>query len=208
MSPNSPPPGLVRRELSPDPIVEFARWFAEAEAEDAIVFAEAVCLSTLGADATPEGRMVLMKGFDKRGFVFYTNLGSAKAASLASHPRAGMTFYWQPLGRQVRIRGAVEPVSSEEADAYFASRPRGSRIGAWASDQSTVLGSRAVLEERVRSLEERFAGRAIPRPPQWSGYRLVPDAVEFWQEGRSRLHDRLAYERDGDGGWTLRRLYP
>lgn len=208
MSPNSPPPGLVRRELSPDPIVEFARWFAAAEAEDAIVFAEAVCLSTLGADATPEGRMVLMKGFDKRGFVFYTNLGSAKAASLAGHPRAGMTFYWQPLGRQVRIRGAVEPVSSEEADAYFASRPRGSRIGAWASDQSTVLGSRAVLEERVRSLEERFAGRAIPRPPHWSGYRLVPDAVEFWQEGRSRLHDRLAYERDGDGGWTLRRLYP
>ena len=208
MSTSPSPLGLSRRELSPDPFGQFERWFAAAEAERAIVFAEAVCLSTLGPGGTPEGRMVLLKGFDARGFVFYTNLGSAKAVSLARHPRAGMTFYWQPLGRQVRIRGAVEPVSSDEADAYFASRPRGSRIGAWASDQSRELESRAALEDRVRSLEQRFADGTVPRPPHWSGYRLVPDAVEFWQEGPSRLHDRFAYERDGGGAWKLRRLYP
>ena len=208
MNPDPPPAGLARRDMSEDPVEQFGRWFAAAEAESAIVFAEAVCLSTLNPDGTPEGRMVLMKGFDGEGFVFYTNLESAKARSLAAHPRAGMTFYWQPLGRQVRIRGAVEPVSPEEADAYFASRPRGSRIGAWASDQSMELESRAALEGRVRSLEDRFAHRGVHRPPNWSGFRIVPEAIEFWQEGSSRLHDRFAYERDGAGGWTLRRLYP
>ena len=208
MNPGPPPAGLARRDMSEDPVEQFALWFAAAEAERAIVFAEAVCLSTLNPDGTPEGRMVLMKGFDEEGFVFYTNLESAKARSLAAHPRAGMTFYWQPLGRQVRIRGAVEPVSPEEADAYFASRPRGSRIGAWASDQSRELESRAALEGRVRSLEDRFAHQGVPRPPHWSGFRIVAEAIEFWQEGSSRLHDRFAYERKGAGGWTLRRLYP
>ena len=199
---------LRRGDLSPDPVEQFARWFAEAEADPRIVFAEAVCLSTLGPGGTPEGRMVLLKHFGARGFVFYTNLESDKALSLTAHPRAGMTFYWQPPGRQVRVRGPVEPVAGAEADAYFASRPRGSRIGAWASDQSRELGSRAALEERVHALRDRFAGREVSRPLHWSGFRIVPAAIEFWQEGGARLHDRFLYERDGAGGWVRRRLYP
>ena len=152
--------------------------------------------------------MVLLKHFDARGFVFYTNLGSAKSRSLEGHARAGMTFYWQPLGRQVRVRGAVEAVSAAEADAYFASRPRGSQLGAWASDQSRVLDSRAALEARLAVVEARYAGGEVPRPPQWSGYRIVPDAIEFWQEGPLRLHDRFEYRCGGAGEWEVRRLYP
>ncbi len=199
---------LRRGGLAPDPVVQFARWFADAEADPRIVFAEAACLSTLGPGDTPEGRMVLLKRFDARGFAFYTNLESAKSRSLGRHPRAGLSFYWQPLGRQVRLRGPVEPVSAAEADAYFASRPRRSRIGAWASDQSRELESRAALEDRVKALEARFAGGEVPRPPHWSGFRVVPDAFEFWQEGEARLHDRFLYERDGPEGWSRRRLYP
>ncbi len=208
MSRESHPSGLALADLASDPLEEFARWFAAAEAEPGIVFAEAVCLSTLGPEDTPEGRMVLLKHFDARGFVFYTNLDSHKGRALSAHPRAGMTFYWQPLRRQVRIRGPVEPVSPGEADAYFASRPRESRIGAWASDQSRELESRAVLEARARELEARFADGDVPRPPNWSGFRIVPEAIEFWQEGRARLHDRFIYERDEAGGWARRRLYP
>lgn len=199
---------LKRDDLSPDPVVQFGRWFTEAEADPRIVFAEAVCLSTLGPGGTPEGRMVLLKHFDERGFVFYTNLESAKSHSLNAHPRAGMTFYWQPLGRQVRVRGAVETVLAAEADDYFASRPRGSRLGAWASDQSRVLASRAALEARLAAVELRHAGGEVPRPPHWSGYRIVPDTIEFWQEGAARLHDRFEYRRGGEGGWEVRRLYP
>ena len=203
-----PDPSLTRGDLSPDPIEQFGRWFEDAAADPRIVFAEAVCLSTLGPGETPEARMVLLKDFDDRGFVFYTNFESEKARSIVAHPRAGMTFYWQPLARQVRIRGAVEEVSPDEADAYFASRPRESRIGAWASDQSRELESRAALEARVAALEERYAGREVPRPPHWSGFRIVPEAIEFWQEGQARLHDRFAYERDDAGRWIRRRLYP
>ena len=199
---------LRRGDLSPDPVEQFGRWFVEAEADPRIVFAEAVCLSTLGPGDTPEGRMVLLKHFDARGFVFYTNLESTKSRSLAAHPRAGMTFYWQPLGRQVRVRGAVEAVSAAEADAYFASRPRGSRLGAWASDQSRELESRASLETRFGALDARYAGGEVPRPPHWSGFRIVPDAIEFWQEGAARLHDRFLYRSVGAGEWEMRRLYP
>lgn len=202
------PHRLANADLAADPVEQFARWFADAEAHPDIVFAEAVCLSTLGPNETPEGRMVLLKHFDGRGFVFYTNLESGKGRSLAGHPRAGMTFYWQPLDRQVRIRGAVEPVSREEADAYFATRPKGSQLGAWASDQSRDLKTRAALEARLRAVEERFTGGGVPRPPHWSGYRIIADAIEFWQEGGSRLHDRFVYERDAAGVWTRRRLYP
>lgn len=205
---SSPSASLRRDDLSPDPVEQFGRWFAEAEADPRIVFAEAVCLSTLGPGDTPEGRMVLLKHFDDRGFVFYTNLESAKSRSLNAHPRAGMTFHWQPLGRQVRVRGAVEAVSAADADAYFAGRPRGSRLGAWASDQSRVLHGRAALEARLAAVEARHAGREVPRPPHWSGYRIVPDAIEFWQEGASRLHDRFEYRRGGAGEWEVRRLYP
>ncbi|MXW18870.1 MAG: pyridoxamine 5'-phosphate oxidase [Gemmatimonadetes bacterium] len=199
---------MKRRDLSPDPVEQFGRWFAEAEAEPRIVFAEAVCLSTLGPGGTPEGRMVLLKHFDERGFVFYTNLESAKSRSLNAHRRAGMTFYWQPLGRQVRVRGEVETVSAAEADDYFASRPRGSQLGAWASDQSRVLASRAALEARLAAVEARHADGEVPRPPHWSGYRIVPDTIEFWQEGAARLHDRFQYRRGRAREWEVRRLYP
>ncbi len=203
-----PGPSLTRGDLSADPVEQFGRWFAEAEADPRIVFAEAVCLSTLGPGDTPEGRMVLLKHFNAHGFVFYTNLESTKSRSLAAHPRAGMTFYWQPLGRQVRVRGAVEAVSAAEADAYFASRPRGSQLGARASDQSRVLESRAALEARLAALEARYAGGEVPRPPHWSGFRVVPDAIELWQEGEARLHDRFLYRSVGAGKWEMRRLYP
>ena len=197
-----------RTDLVPDPFDQFARWFAEAEAEPAIVFAEAACLSTMGPGDTPEGRMVLMKHADDSGFVFYTNLESRKGRSIAEHPRAGMTFHWQPLARQVRIRGAVKPVAPDEADAYFASRPRDSRIGAWASSQSRELASRETLEGRVASVRRSFEGGEVPRPPHWSGFRIVPDEIEFWQEGRHRLHDRVAYRRKEGGAWERVRLWP
>lgn len=204
----SPGTPLRRDDLSPDPVEQFARWFADAEADPRIVFAEAVCLSTLGPGDTPEGRMVLLKHFDARGFVFYTNLGSTKSRSLNRHPRAGLTFYWQPIARQVRVRGAVESVADAEADAYFATRPRGSQLGAWASDQSRVLDGRAALEARLSAAEARHAGGDVPRPPHWSGFRIVPDAIEFWREGAVRLHDRFEYRRGDGGAWEVRRLYP
>ena len=195
-------------DVASDPVEQFERWFAEARADSRIAWAEAACLSTLGPDRTPEGRMVLMKGFGATGFVFYTNTESRKGRSLAAHPRAGMTFYWEPLGRQVRVRGRVEPVSDVDADAYFASRQRGSQIGAWASDQSAKLASRADLEARVQEVEARFSSGRVPRPPHWTGFRIVPEAIEFWQEGEFRLHDRFAYARSADGDWKCNRLHP
>lgn len=203
---------LSATDLSSDPVEQFRRWFEQAREDPGVVLAEAACLSTLGPNRTPEGRMVLMKEFGARGFVFYTNLESNKAHALHEHPWAGMTFHWQPpngRGRQVRLRGPVEPVSAAEADAYFAARPRGSGIGAWASDQSREIESRRALEERVAACEQRFSDGAVPRPPHWSGFRIVPEAVEFWQEGPFRLHDRFAYERDpATGEWRRRRLSP
>ncbi|MGI9628689.1 MAG: pyridoxamine 5'-phosphate oxidase [Longimicrobiales bacterium] len=201
------PTPLRASGLNPDPIEQFRGWFAEAEAHEDIPFAEATCLSTLGPEQTPEGRMVLLKGCDARGFVFFTNVRSNKGRSLRAHPKAGMTFHWAPLGRQVRIRGRVQKVSAEEADAYFASRPRGSQIGAWASNQSRVLESREGLERRVEELTEQYEGDEVPRPPHWSGFRIVPDEIEFWQEGEFRLHDRFVFRRSG-GTWNSVRLSP
>ncbi|MBW3535320.1 MAG: pyridoxamine 5'-phosphate oxidase, partial [Gemmatimonadetes bacterium] len=175
--------------------------------ESRLAMPEAMCLSTVDDDGYPEGRIVLLKDHDARGFVFYTNLRSRKARSLAARPRAGLTFYWEGLGRQVRAQGDVEPVANEDADAYFASRPVGSRVGAWASFQSEVLESREALEARFRELEDRHSQGPVPRPPHWSGLRVVPRRVEFWQEGANRLHDRFVYRRDADR-WTLERLYP
>lgn len=203
---------LSAAELSDDPVEQFGRWFADAQADPGVVLPEAACLSTLGPNRTPEGRMVLVRRFDSRGFVFYTNLESNKARALDRHARAGLTFHWQPpsgQGRQVRVRGPVSPVSSEEADAYYAGRPRGSRIGAWASPQSRPIESRRVLEEAVAAREQEFGDGPVPRPPHWSGFRIQPEAVEFWQEGPCRLHDRFAYERPAGGaGWVRRRLSP
>lgn len=199
---------LRASDLSDDPFEQFARWFSEADADARIAIAEAACLSTLGPDGTPEGRMVLVKGIAPPGFVFYTNAESRKGRSLAAHPRAGLTFYWEPAGRQVRVRGPVESVSAEEADVYFGSRHRGSRIGAWASSQSRELASRADLEASVQEIEARFRSGPVPRPAHWVGRRIVPDAIEFWQEGQFRLHDRFAYARGSSGAWARKRLFP
>jgi pyridoxamine 5'-phosphate oxidase len=167
----------------------------------------AMALATVGADGMPSVRMVLLKGFDAEGFVFYTNLESRKARQIATNPRASLNFYWREIDRQVIVEGRVEPVSAAEANAYFASRERGSQIGAWASRQSRPLASRAALVEEVAQLEAEYKGRRVPRPPFWSGFRVVPHYFEFWAEGAMRLHERFAFERIATG-WRMRRLYP
>jgi pyridoxamine 5'-phosphate oxidase len=170
-------------------------------------YPEAVVLTTLRPDGFPDGRIVLLKAVDDDAFVIYTNLDSSKGRALAAHDRAGLTFYWDALGRQVRVRGRAARVDPARADAYFASRPRASRVGAWASEQSRPVADRETLEARVRALEERFAGREVPRPDHWSGVRIEPVEVEFWQEGEHRLHDRFLYTR-ADTGWRIDRLNP
>jgi pyridoxamine 5'-phosphate oxidase len=190
---------------TPEPIELFARWFAEAAAKEPEP--NAMSVATVAAGGAPSARMILLKGVDDRGFVFYTNLDSRKAAELSENPYVALCFHWKSLGRQVRVEGVVEAVSEREADAYFATRPRESQLGAWASDQSRPLASRSVLDERVAAVEKRFARGPIPRPPHWSGYRVLPSRVEFWEAQPFRLHDRLVYLRDGNA-WRSERLYP
>ena len=196
-------------ELTADPITRFRALLAEAEAIDRSVLPEptAMMLATVGADGQPSLRVVLLKAVDERGFVFYTNLESRKGRELSAHPQAALCFHWQVLERQVRIEGDAEPVSAAEADAYFATRARLSQIGAWASRQSRALSSDAELDERVHEMERRFAGVKVPRPPHWSGFRVVPQRIEFWRNRAYRLHERLVYERAG-GQWRVIRLYP
>jgi pyridoxamine 5'-phosphate oxidase len=191
-----------------DPFQQFAEWFREAEAA-VPVEPNAMVLSTVGADGRPSSRVVLLKGFDPEGFVFYGNLESRKFRELRGHPWAALNFHWKPLGKQVRIEGRTGQVTDAEADAYFATRPRGSQVGAWASRQSEPLASRAVLEAAVREVEDRYAGREVPRPPYWSGFRLEPDRIEFWKAAEFRLHDREVFRRASrDAAWTTERLYP
>ncbi len=191
-----------------EPFRLFAVWFVEAKGAEPIN-PNAMALATVDADGTPNARMVLLKGFDERGFVFYTNLGSVKGHELAGAPKAALTFYWKSLQRQVRVRGRVEPVSGEEADAYFATRSRMAQIGAWASKQSVALESRLAFEKAVARYTAKFAVGAVPRPPHWSGYRVVPQEIEFWQERPFRLHDRITFRRtDPDARWSKTRLYP
>lgn len=199
--------GLSEEDLHPDPVEQFRRWF-EAALEAGLHEPNAMTLATADASGAPSARVVLLKGYDERGFVFYTGYAGRKARELEENPRAALVFYWGELERQVRVEGDVSRVPEEESDAYFASRPEGSRIGALVSRQSEIVESRVVLEERQRELEREYAGGEIPRPEGWGGYRLAPSRVEFWQGRESRLHDRLLYTADGSGEWEISRLQP
>jgi pyridoxamine 5'-phosphate oxidase len=195
-------------DVDAEPTVQFQRWFDEAVAAG-VPEPEAVCVASVGEDGTPSARLVLLKQQDRRGFVFFTNYQSQKGLELAAHPRAALVWRWFALERQVRVVGTAARVSEAESDAYFATRPRGAQIGAWASPQSQTLPDRAALEARVAEVAARFGDGPIPRPPWWGGIRVAPETVEFWQGRRSRLHDRLRYRRlDGDQGWTIERLAP
>jgi len=188
-----------------EPLAPFRRWLDEAWKGEPN--AHAMTLATTTSDGRPSARAVLLKGLDERGYVFYTNLESRKSKELLANPHAALCFLWKSLDRQVRVEGFVELATDGEADAYFASRPRDSQIGAWASDQSQPLASRAELERRVDEFSRRFGEGEVPRPPYWSGFRVVPQRVEFWQEQPSRLHDRILFIREGDG-WRRERLFP
>jgi len=199
---------LDEADVAHDPFAQFERWFKEALAAK-LPEPNTMTLATVGDDGRPSARIVLIKGVDERGFVFFTNYESRKGRDLAAHPQAALLFYWIELERQVRIEGRIEKTTAEESDRYFASRPLGSRIGAWASEQSAVIDSRATLEAQEKAVSERY-GDNPPRPPHWGGYRLVPDSIEFWQGRPSRLHDRLLYTRDADTSpaWSISRLSP
>jgi pyridoxamine 5'-phosphate oxidase len=192
--------------LENDPFTLFDAWLKEASASE-INDPNGTALATVDASGLPNVRMVLLKDFDERGFVFYTNLESQKGREIMSSMKAAMCFHWKSLRRQVRIRGLVELVSDAESDAYYATRPRHSRLGAWASAQSRPLESRAVLESAVAELDARYPGDDIPRPAHWSGFRIIPSSIEFWEDGEFRLHDRVEFAREGDG-WSKARLYP
>lgn len=198
--------GLHERDCDPDPFKQFDRWFADAK-KTSLHYPEAMALATATGEGLPSVRMVLLKGQDERGFCFYTNLESRKGAELAENPQAALLFYWEPYERQVRIEGTMERMTDEEACAYFNSRPRGSRIGAWASAQSALIEDRGELEAQVKKYEQQFKGGDIPLPPFWGGFRCVPESFEFWQGRVNRLHDRISYMRDGDG-WKRVRLSP
>ncbi len=196
---------LEERHVQPDPLQQFGIWMVEA-IHAQVPEPTAMSLATVAANGRPSGRIVLLKGVDPKGFVFFTNYQSRKGQELAANPVAALTFMWKELERQVRIEGAVEKVSPEESEAYFATRPLGSRIGAWASPQSEVIANRDWLEERWNALTQQY-GENPPLPPHWGGYRVLPDHLEFWQGRRSRLHDRIAYTREGER-WKVSRLAP
>jgi pyridoxamine 5'-phosphate oxidase len=198
---------LRKRDLDADPFVQFRLWFDAAKAAN-LPEPDATTLATATPDGKPSARMVLLKGCDERGFVFFTNFHSRKARELADNPWAALVLYWAELDRQIRIEGRVEQTSAQEANAYFVTRPLGSRLGAWASTQSDVLPNREVLEDAMRSRAAQFGAGLVPRPPHWGGFRVVPDLIEFWQGQPDRLHDRLRYRRAEDGKWILERLAP
>ena len=194
--------------VSSHPLELFEEWLSEAFACESMEEPCAFTLATVDSSNTPWTRIVLLRGLSARGFVFYTNLESIKAEHIRDKPRASLCFYWMPLGKQVRVVGSVELVSDAEADAYFATRPRDSQLGAWASDQSRPMASRNVLLQRISEYAQKFGEAEVPRPPFWSGYRIEPDVIEFWHRQPFRLHDRLCYRRDGEGRWKAQTLYP
>jgi pyridoxamine 5'-phosphate oxidase len=192
---------------APDPFRQFRSWFEEVHKAN-LLQPDAMTLATATPDGRPSARVVLLRGFDERGFVFFTNYESRKAGELEGNPRAALAMYWPEFGRQVRIEGRVERVAAEESDAYFQSRPRGSQLSAWASPQSQVVRNREFLEERVGQIATTFQDGPVPRPQFWGGYRVIPAVIEFWQGRLNRLHDRLRYLRVEDGGWRIERLGP
>jgi pyridoxamine 5'-phosphate oxidase len=198
--------GLDEADLQGDPIEQFQRWVEEARRAQ-LFEPNAMTLATVGPDGQPSARMVLLKGVDRRGLAFFTNLESRKSRELAGNPKAALLFWWGPLQRQVRLEGRIERVEDAEADAYFATRPRGSQIGAWASQQSSAVESRAALDAAEQRIRERFEGGEVPRPDFWGGFRLVPETIEFWQGRINRLHDRLRYTRQAER-WQIERLAP
>ena len=197
---------LDEEDVSHDPIVEFARWFADAQAAH-VEEPNAMVLATATVDGSPSARVVLLKAFDERGFVFFTDYRSRKGSELEDNPRAALVLHWKELERQVRITGPVERTSIEDSEAYFRSRPIGSRLGAWVSHQSAVIPSRTALEAGLAEVEERFADGDVPLPPYWGGYRVRPETIEFWQGRESRLHDRIRYLRSREA-WRIERLAP
>jgi pyridoxamine 5'-phosphate oxidase len=199
--------GLSEGDVDPDPLVEFRRWYRLAE-ESGVPQPDAMTLATATADGAPSARMVLLKGVDDQGFVFFTNYESRKAREMAENPRAALILYWVALRRQVRATGRVEPITAEESEAYFRSRPFGSRLAAWASRQSSLIPDRSVVEDEYRRLEAEYADGEVPLPPFWGGYRVTPDTVEFWMGRENRLHDRLRYRREDRGEWVIERLSP
>jgi pyridoxamine 5'-phosphate oxidase len=200
--------GMLETDVDRDPLRQFQDWFDTSIAAN-IIEPNAMTLATVTPDGKPDARIVLLKGLDARGFIFYTNFLSRKGKELEVNPQATLVFLWAELERQVRVEGVVERVSNEEADVYFHSRPLGSQLGAWASNQSEIISDRAYLEKRHEELAKEYADREIPRPSHWGGYRVIPDSIEFWQGRTSRLHDRLRYDREGDDdNWILRRLAP
>ena len=198
--------GLAEKDLARDPFRQFQKWFQEAEAAK-VIEPNAMVVSTVSKAGQPSSRVILLKGVDGRGFVFYTNYESRKGREIDANPKVSLLFPWLALERQVVIEGTITKISREESEAYFHSRPHASQIGAWASQQSAIVSSRSVIEDAAKALEKKYAGQQVPLPPHWGGYRVSPESVEFWQGRRSRLHDRLRYRREKDA-WVVERLSP